>query len=430
MKNKFIFTVIAIVFLVFTDLLFFKFRWFNSTSGYFDIIYLLIFSVTILIILLNLSYKKLFDFKKSIVGFVFFLFFFLIFSFFLSQRILVINKLYFFTKNYRHDEKGRLWQADDKLSYKGKPNFSGTQNYYIGDSIQGHIETYFDSLGFRSVSKNNMLRYDTLNLFLGCSFTFGSFITADETFAHKLSEKIENNYINAGGSGYGMGQMLILLDSLIEKYRFKYVFIQLSPWLVERAMQINAPFYYFYRPIPYFSETGNTFKLNYIAYKNTSLAFKRNWNLKTPDYFEKFIFFFVDGIKIEINDYLKQKIAKIKISLGILPAPAKNKNELEKFAYTYAIEKCKTKGVTPILLKIGYSEEKPTELLYFLKNKCMIIDLDEALNDEVKRTGKSYYELYSISHKHQGQNIIFDTHPNSYANELIANKIYETLKNN
>lgn len=429
MKTKIIFAGVAIAFLVLTDWLFYHFRWFSSTSKISDIIYILIFTITLLTVLLNFGYRKLFDFKKSTVPFLVYIVLFLVTSVFVSQRVLVINKLYFFTKNYRHDEKGSLWQEDDLLSYKGRPGFSGTQKYYIGDSIQGEVVTHFDSLGFRNPADTNKLTNDTLNLFLGCSFTFGSFITAEETFAHRFSQKNENNYINAGGSGYGMGQMIILLDSLLKKYHFKYVFIQLSPWLIDRAMQINAPFYYFYRPIPYFSEMDSTYKLNFPAYKNTSISFTRNWNKTGPCYLEKTHFFFVDGLKIEIRDYLKQKIAKFKISLGILPTPTKNRNELEKFAYNYAIEKCKEKGIMPVLLKLAYPDEDSTEIVEFLRNKCLIIDLDETLNEEVKITGKSYYELYSISHKHKGQEIIFDTHPNAYANEIIANKIYETLKN-
>lgn len=429
MKKKIIFSLIAILFLVFIDWIFYLFNWFGNNSKISDISYLFLFSIIILTILLNFSYRKLFDFNSPVIKVLFFFFVFLFFAFFASQRVLVINKLYFFTKTYKQDEKGKLWQTDDILSYKGKPNFEGTQNYFIGDSIQGEIATYFDSLGFRNTSKDKRLPFDTLNLFLGCSFTFGSYIKAEDTYAHKISNLIHNNYINAGGSGYGIGQMLILLDSLIKNNNFKYVFIQLSPWLVDRAMQINAPFYYFYRPIPYFSESGNSFKLNRPAYKNTSITFGRNWNKTNPNYFEKICFFFVDGLKIELCDYIKQKTAKIKIAMGVLPKPTKKRDELEKFAYQCVIDLCKQKGAIPVVLKLAYPDKQAEQIIEYLKQKCIFIDLDEDLNNEVKLSGKSYYELYSISHNCNGKQIIFDTHPNAFANDIIANKIYKTLTN-
>ncbi len=430
MKTKFISTFISLLFIVFVDFAFYFFRLFDHKSVFVEVIYIFIISIILLIIFLNLSYKKLFNFKNSAVKFIVFLSLFLFFSVFVSQRLLVINKLYFFTKNYKQNEKGSLWKPDTKLSYRGIPNKIGTQDFFIGDSIHGGIQTIFDSIGFRTVNKENRLNYDTLNLFLGCSFTFGSYIKAEETFSFKLSKKLKNNYINAGGSGYGMGQMLILLDSLVNNYKFKYVFIQLSPWLTDRAMQINAPFYYFYRPIPYFSDNKDSFKLNFPAYNNTSITFKYKWNETKPDYIEKSLFTVSDGFKIEVIDYFRQKAAKLKMVFGILPKPTNNRKELEKYLYEYAINKCKQNGVIPVILKLAYPDSTATEILDYLKPKCLVIDLDQELNNEVIRCGESYYKLFSIAYVQNGQKIFFDSHPNALANEIIANKILKTLVNN
>ncbi len=430
MKKKIYFTGFAILFLVLVDWIFFQLRLYGNSFKYTDVLFIFIYCITLLIVILNFGYKECFDFKTKPFIFLSYFIFFLFISIFVSQRFLVVNKLYFFTKSYRQDEKGKLWQNDDKLSYKGRPDFSGTQNYFIGDSIKGFVPALFDSAGFRTVESKYKIKSDTLNLFLGCSFTFGSYINAEETFAYKLSKKLNNDFINAAGSGYGVGQMMILLDTLLSKHRLKYVFIQLSPWLIDRAIQINAPFYYFYRPIPYFSEKNDTFKLNDPAYKNTSITFKYNWNESAPDYFEKIKFTFTDGIKIEIYDYIIQKFAKFKIFVGIAPSPAKNRNDLEKYVYDIMIEKCKHYSATPVILKLSYDNAKADEISEYLKPKCVFIDLDKALYNVVNETGSSYHELYSIFHEHNGQKIIFDTHPNAFANDIIANKIYDTLLNN
>ena len=342
---------------------------------------------------------------------------------------MVINKLYFYTKNYKINDRGSLWQPDPLLSYKGIPNSKGTQDYYIGDSIKGGIYTEFDSIGFRVVKTQNRLNYNTLNLFLGCSFTYGTNITAEESFTYKTSKMLGNSYINAGGTGYGIGQMKILLDTLISKYKFKYVFLQLSPWLTDRAMKISAPLIYFYRPIPYFSD-DNEFKLNYSAYENTSMSYTYNWNISKTSYSDKFKFILTDGMKIELLDYMRLSIAKLKVFLGILPKPAKNRESLEKYFYEYAINKCKENHAIPVVLKLCYPDSNAISITNYLKDKCIIIDLDKDLNQKVIDTGKSYYELYSIYHVHKGKHLIFDTHPNALANDIISQKIYSILSNN
>jgi len=428
MKSKIKFAVIAILLVILVDFVYYFFRLFRNESSFTDVIYIFILSVIFLIVLLNISYKKLFEIKKTPVKFIVYFFIFLFLSVFIAERTLVINKLYFFTKNYKQNDKGSLWKTDPILSYHGIENKEGTQDYFIGDSIQGRIYTRFDSIGFRTVNKENELNYDTLNLFLGCSFTFGSYIKAEDSFSYLFSKEIKNNYINAGGSGYGAGQMMFLLDSLLKKYKFKYVFLQLSPWLTDRAMQINAPFFYFYRPMPYFSDDNGSFALNLPPYNKTSITFKQKWNETEPDYFEKFKFSFTDGVKIEINDYFRQKIAKLKMAIGVLPKPTKRRGELEKYIYKSAIDKCKQFGAIPVVLRLAYPDSTVSEIENYIKPECVFIDLDEDLNNEVKNTGISYYKLFSIYHEHNGKRIIFDTHPNEFANKIIAEKIIKTLK--
>lgn len=128
-------------------------------------------------------------------------------SVFIAKRILVINKIYYAAKTIQVKFGPGLWQPNPYLAHKGISNATGNHEYYLRDSISRTIKTSFDSLGYRSVETSNLLPYDTLNLFLGCSYTFGDLIPAEEGFPYKTSALLKNNLINAGASAYGMGQM-------------------------------------------------------------------------------------------------------------------------------------------------------------------------------------------------------------------------------
>lgn len=345
---------------------------------------------------------------------------------FFASRLLEINKFY----NYSKRPKGYspyLWNSDEFLSHRGIPNNVGYYKYTIGDSIFGRTDLRFDSLGYRTVADNQVAGYDTLNLFLGCSFTFGDFITAEDGYPYKVSKLLNHNLINAGGPGYGISQIKQEVDSLLGKYEFNYVFIQLSHWLSDRAMRVNLSTHYGYLASAYYSDSGNSFSLNYPAYKSRIYTIK-DWSDSRKSYLEKIIFFFVEGLKIEVLDYLSYRLALIKMRLGFLPSPTRNKLELEKYFYSYVIDKVKEHGATPIILKLRYPDEDCYELIEHIEGEAKIVDLDLALYDVVHSTGQEYGTLFHIYHLHKGVKLYYDTHPNAYANDIITNQIINKLK--
>ncbi|MCF6170547.1 MAG: hypothetical protein L3J31_01175 [Bacteroidales bacterium] len=409
------------------DYLFYKLKLLTLNSIAYDMLFFITMTVLLFLLLTALFYNSLYNFKSSKLKIALYISFSLVLAMFAADRWMVINKFYHYSKTLRKANSGNLWKSDPQLAHKGIANANGYYAYYIGDSISGTVNVAFDSLGFRTASDTNKLSFDGLNLFLGCSFTFGDYIRAEEGYPYQTSKLLENNFINAGASGYGIGQMKQLLDTLLPKYQFRYVFIQLSPWLAHRALKLNGPTYYGYAPFPYFSYDDGTFNLNFPAYKTRKYK-RKNWREGTLSYFEKIRFTFSDGFNIEVLDFLSCKFALLKMEAGFMPSPAKAGRKLEKYFYSYAIKKCEEYGATPIVLKLAYPAAKSADIVNFLNPKCMLIDLDNALDSVVSKTGKSHEKLFRIYHVHKGERIYFDGHPNAYANDIMSQAIFNKLK--
>lgn len=429
MKTKLAFSLILLGFVFLTDYIYFHLYLAFGDKLFVDLAYFFSITCFIFIILSNFLYKTCFSFRDPKWKIGLFIALPLLFAAFCSERLLAINKFYFLSKNLPKKSSGNLWRPDSLFAHRGIPNAKGSYNYYIGDSIKGSIEVTFDDQGFRTVPDTLRIISDTTNLFLGCSFTFGDYILAEEGYPYRTSILLGHQFINGGASAYGIAQMKILLDSLLLQKKFRYVFIQMSPWNLERAMKINGPSFYGYRPYPYFSEQNGAFQLNTPAYK-TNLYNSRDWRSSGYSYREKLYFTITDGWQIEIRDFLSYNVARVKMRLGIIPRPTKNRDALERFFYDYALLECLKNETIPVFLKLSYPLEDCRDLVAFLDKKSIVIDMDEALDNEVVKTGKTFDELFHIYHKQGETKLYYDAHLNAYANEIIAKKIYAELKHN
>lgn len=378
----------------------------------------------------NAIYNRLFSFKSTPFKIIISLLIPALISIHVASRISSMNYLYMYFKCNTARMDSQIWKIDPYLSHRGKPNASGQYHYYIDYlDVHGTVPVYLDSLGYRTVPNHLKITSDSLNLYLGCSFTFGDYIEAQNSYSYLSSKKMGYNYINAGASAYGFGQMKQQVDTLLTKYKFKYIFIQLSPWLADRAMHLKGFHCYGYHPYPYFSENKDGFSLNYPHYPNLLLESKPSKIRDTKtSYKEKLSFYFSDGYKMEIRNYYIFQWVKLKTLIGLSPRPTKNKLKLEKYFYDYVIDIAKEHHATPVVLKIWDTEHDCDEIVNYLAPKVKIINLDKAVNEVQISSGCSSKELFSIYHKEKNDSIIIDGHPNKLANCIFAETIYSELK--
>ena len=382
----------------------------------------------IFFLILNIIYKLLFNFNQKLKS-LFFILFSLLISLFIQFRFIAITEFWMYSVNIQKGATKNLWKFDYKLAHKLNKNTTGSYFYHINNKETIKIKVLTDSIGFRGLEKNHYIKSDTMNLFLGCSYTFGDYIRSEEGFPYKTSKLLNQNFLNAGGSAYGLGQMKDLFDNLTKKYKFNFVFIQLSPWLVSRAIDLNGPTFYGYRPFPYFSDYRNTFRLNNPAY-TVCQNFNKNdfWRNKNT-YLDKLHFLITTGFNVEIKDYFNFKITTLKVFLGLIPSPTKKRNELEIYFYDYIIKKCKKLNLKPVVLKLSLKDENYNrKLLNLISQNALLIDLDKAEIENYKTKNSEKNKIYYLDKK--GVKIFYDNHPNEIVNTIYSEYIYNKILEN
>lgn len=93
-----------------------------------------------------------------------------------------------------------------------------TTDYYL----QNPIEYKINSTGFRDIELHQLPRY--IDVYLGCSHTFGIGLHKKHIWATKLAEYLEYPSLNAGIAGSGVMTHFRLLHYLTKKFTIRKVF--------------------------------------------------------------------------------------------------------------------------------------------------------------------------------------------------------------
>ncbi|MGE0636669.1 MAG: hypothetical protein AB7P01_09520 [Bacteroidia bacterium] len=330
-----------------------------------------------------------------------------------------------------------MFQFDKTLGHSAKPNSTGAHVYNLNPSATGGFSVYTDSLGYRTTPlKKKLSGYKEVDLFLGCSWTWGDYVVAEKTYSFLTADSIHHNFINAGAPAYGLAQMYQLGEKLISENNFHYIFIQYSPWLSDRAMHINGPTYHGYRPFPYFYKTGTTFKLqeplySTSIYKLNGSEFREN----ERSYLEKLLFFFKVGISLEFIDYYKYIFSSALVKIGVYPEPTTDTSGLEDFVYNQLIELGVKKNAQPVVVKMGFNLEdynNPAFLtkLDHLKKNAWVVEVDSLLYKNINYNKSNYEKAYAIWHVNGKDSLLIDGHLNETAQKIISSRILETIKIN
>lgn len=414
--------IILFIILIF-DVLFFHLF---TPAKFRDSIYVFYFMVMIILIFLfimTLTYKTVFDFKSSFWIIILSVLLSFIFSGFIAGRLRDISKYY--EMNFFG---GKKTSVGDNLHYldalgvwRGIPNARGEYYYSVGDSIKGSVEVFFDSLGHKNVSKDKMLISDTLDLFVGCSFTFGMLLAAEDGYPYIVSRSLNHGMMNLSMGGFGLAQMRLRMDSLLPAFKFRYVFIQMSPWLAERSMRMSGIFARGLPPIHYFSDTKGGIRMMPFAYEASDYSNLDKWeDGHVRSYPDRLKYLFTSGYELQIRSYLIHSFAKLKTKLGILPKPISDKLKLETFFYDKAIADVRKSGAIPVLVKMYWDDKDFSPLKKHLSGKALLVDCDYGMDSVARQSTLSRQELFTLYKDHNGKKIQYDVHPNEFANKLIA----------
>ncbi len=323
--------------------------------------------------------------------------------------------------------KGRTHQPDDTLGSKPVPGAMGFHTFPVGPDIPMKYNEY----GFRvPVSEPFGIDYSkgVDLLFLGCSFTYGDACLAEQTFPYLTALEDNLTYINAGVGSYGLSQMYLLAQRLIPKYKPRYVVVQYSPWLVDRATSLRAPTYYGSLFVPYFTDEDEVKIQKPLA---RTQIFNIDRDLLRTIYKDHYLKFF---LRIGVPFYIRESVFEFKIVMVKLfhtkPLPATNKMQVEKFAYNAIVNLSEQNGARVIILNLGdsaYTSKSPA-----IFNKVATVKFaqaDSVLHDYLATSKtKNYSREFNHWRMSGNDSLLVDGHPNRVAHKLIAKSIKAVLK--
>jgi hypothetical protein len=237
--------------------------------------------------------------------------------------------------------------------------------------------------------------------------------------------------INAGVSGYGLAQMLILAERLIPKYKPDYVVVQYSPWLLDRSMNVLAPTLFVFQPTPYFA-TGEDgmIDLNRPAFMTAAFRLDLSKYYKTRLKTMRFILFAAKvGFPVFIHDDWNCLQYKLRALAGLEKHPAQRRGDVIAYAYGQIKNLCAINDSSLIVLVLGNKknpEPIPPELE---KLDLCIVDAQAKLLGKLTHDDEQTYDRMYLT-LDTNNTSCFTGHPNPLANSIIAQAVSARITKN
>jgi hypothetical protein len=340
---------------------------------------------------------------------------------------------------YRHmkSPEGRGWEgivhrADPLLGFSPVPLSEGFEVLPDGKKV---MKVLFDERGCRIPRKN----YANTSgegpggpkfLFLGCSFTFGSACPAEETFPFLVAEYAGVTAVNAGVISYGFPQMILRARELIPEIKPSVVVMQSSPWLIFRGTSMYRPTRYGKVPVPYFAKVNGKYVVAPPVYRTNIFDVPiRDYMDTEASFGDMMSFYFRVGVPFYVYSDVQDTYTQLRRLLGKVPPPASSADmgALERFVYNEIGSLCSENNAVFVVLSLFFNENiTPTPVELWDPN-FLIVYADEALAREVSTSGFGYDEFFK--HVSGDPAVIVDSHPNTRAHRIIAQELYESLKN-
>ncbi|MHC1725901.1 MAG: SGNH/GDSL hydrolase family protein [Syntrophobacteraceae bacterium] len=332
--------------------------------------------------------------------------------------------LYKYIKTNQKGWKGRIHTTDVELGYAPVPNSRGAHVFPIGPDIP----TCFDKDGFRApFEPGTVSNPKPLILVLGCSFTYGDGVSAEETYPYLVAQSMNGTVKNAGVCSYGLSQMLVLAKRLVPLYKPDYLLVQYSTWLVDRAQAPFAPTDYGKLPVPFFYEKDHklvlyppvflskVFDLPFDSYRNSPSG-----------WMDALSFFWKVGLPLAFHDdtnMLKYMLHKV---IGTIPKATASRDLLIRSVYEEIDKVAKENSSKMVVVILGNNWKAVDIETRLLPSDAILVNAHNALLDHLFVSDYASYIMdYSIWRGDPP--IVVDNHPNQLAHKIIAETIVSEI---
>jgi len=355
-------------------------------------------------------------------------------AFLLYSGFLVYRTRYFYNRivQCKRAMKGHLHVYDHELGYVGVPEAEGSMVFPLGPELP----VRYDARGFRVPVGADTALKRPLVLSLGCSFTYGDGLPAEETYAYRTAEMLGGYNLNAAMCAYGLGQMLAQARDLIPRYHPDVVLVQFSTWLVDRSLMVFMPTYAGFMPSPYFAEEANgqvVLRPALFTSKLFDLPVYSYQCIEQPNALTFVSFVLRVGLPLYIHDdVITVRYAAMKVLPGYrerLPsADSTSFVQTVRHAYGEIHQLCLAHGGRMVLVRINTNRTVvPGQADLLQLPGVVYADADSALFTPLKdKSAEGFSAAYRIWRGDPPRMV--DYHPNAAAHAIIAQTIVAALK--
>lgn len=288
----------------------------------------------------------------------------------------------------------------------------------------------FDAEGFRIPDGADPLSHppDSCILFLGCSFTFGSGVTAEEAFPGLVGARTGLPTINGGVCSWGVSQMLRRAEEMIPSMRPSCLVFQYSPWLISRTIRGFAPVYFGVLPTPYYSLNGSgSVEFCEPPFASEAISLELDSLSGREPGVGGYLSFLADAaLPLFIHDDVSLLWFRLREITGSAPRRLDDPRLIARHSYGSISRLCGRYGVDLVILRISNTEDDPCweDVLGALDSGTVISDGEAALwNSLPERTvagyRRSYWTWAGVPPR------VVNSHPNALAHSIIADCIVE-----
>lgn len=334
--------------------------------------------------------------------------------------------MYLDFKNHKIGRRGKILRADAKLGYVPIPDSRGAEPFPIGR----YVPVRYDQDGFRvPLEDESRASPDPhpMMLALGCSFTYGVGVSAENTYPHLAGQYLGGTVRNAAMPGYGLSQMVILAKRLVPVHKPDYLLVQYSPWLVDRAQSPFAPGNFGRLPTPYFIARRDGLRIHPPVFmtKKFDLPTEKYWNSEIS-FLDQMSFLRDIGLPLYIHDDFHMSLYRLKNVLGLVTRPASNREQIIKTAYGEIGKVARAHGTKFLIVILGTDSAPVLIPENVFPLDAVIVRAHDALIARLPVAGQ---EAYAKSYYTWGGSPprVVDAHPNEKAHRIIAESIIRRL---
>ena len=336
--------------------------------------------------------------------------------------------LYWYTKSNQRGWTGKVYKADAQLGFATIPYSRGAEVFPVGDDVPAR----FDKDGFRvpvADKKGPSTNRNAILLTIGDSFTYGAAVAAEDTYSFLVGQDLGLTSKNAGVPSYGLAQMLIVAQRLIPAHKPEYVIAQYSDWLVGRAQSAFGQTYFGKLPVPYFfvKHEGLAQYPPVFGTKIFDLPVDR-YRATRRSVIDKASFLWNVGIPLFAHDDFHMSSYYVKKTLGLVPEPAANGEELTKYVYQAIARVAKENGAKLVIVILGNDYEPVHVPEGAFPADAIIVKAHDALIEHLLPIPDK--ETYEKTYFHwRGSPLqMVDPHPNERAHRIISNAIVQKIQ--